>query len=314
MTENANHGKTLVLCPGQGAQHVGMGTAWHEQFDLAKQTFAAANGRLGFDLAALCFSGPEEKLNRTDAAQLAIFTTSIAAHRALRETGELPEPAMTAGLSLGEFTALHLAGAFSFEDGLELVRIRGQAMQAAAEQSDSSMVALIGADESQANELCDAARGDQVLVPANFNCPGQIVISGSRGACERSLEVAEKMGLRATALKVAGAFHSPLMQPAADRLAEALEATAWQTPSVPVLSNVTGQLHESDVDSIKRRLVEQLTKPVRWAEDMAWATANFTGRFVELPPGKVLSGLMRRIDRNTKVENLAAPSTVRKEA
>lgn len=313
MNDIASNRDTLVLCPGQGAQHVGMGAKWHEHHLLVRRIFATANEQLGFDLAALCVAGPEEKLNRTDVAQLAIFTTSIAAHAALQDAGELSDHAMTAGLSLGEFTALHLAGAFSFEQGLKLVQIRGQAMQQAAEASDSGMVALIGADEPEAQQLCDDAKADDVLVPANFNCPGQIVISGSRAACDRSLGVAEKMGIRATRLKVAGAFHSPLMQPAADRLAQALEAVDWQIPAVPVLSNVTGQLHEqNDIASIKRRLVEQLTQPVRWAQNMAWAAAHFKGRFVELPPGKVLSGLMRRIDRKTKVENLAEPVTANK--
>lgn len=300
---------TVVLCPGQGAQHVGMGQAWFNRYPVAAQTYAAADRGLGFDISELCFTGPEDKLNRTDFAQVAIYTTSIACYQALVEMGEITTIKAAAGLSLGEFTALHLAGAFDFLDGLKLVQLRGKAMQEAAEATPSSMVALIGADEEQANELCDEARGQGVLVPANFNCPGQIVISGSLDACERSLQVAEKMGLRATALSVAGAFHSPIMQPAADRLAEALDQVEWNTPEATVISNVTAEDHDAtDIESIKRRLVEQLTSPVRWSESMQRAVNEFQEhRFIELAPGKVLSGLMRRIDRKTKVENFAEP-------
>jgi len=304
---------TIILCPGQGAQHVGMGKAWFEASDAARQTFEQADNAIGFNLSSLCFDGPEDKVNRTDVAQAAIYVTSIACIRALEETGQVntDDLAAAAGLSLGEYTALHLAGVFSFEDGLSLVKQRGQFMQEAAEASDSSMVALIGADEDQANQLCDAARGDDpgsVLVPANFNCPGQIVISGSSSACERALAEAEKMELRATALTVAGAFHSPLMQPAADRMAEALDAVTFSAPRVPVLSNVTGQPHEDDGASIKARLVEQITGAVRWEQDIRWLLENHAGaRYVEPAPGKVLMGLMRRIDRGTKVENHAEP-------
>lgn len=304
-----NTDATILLCPGQGAQHVGMGKAWFDQFPVAAQTFAAADRALGFDLSTLCFEGPVEELNRTDNAQAAIYVTSVACYQALLESNQVGKITATAGLSLGEFTALHLAGAFDFVSGLTLVRLRGQAMQEAAEAQPSSMVALTGADEASANEVCDKARGGEILVPANYNSPGQVVISGSLGACERAVAVATEMGLRPTPLKVAGAFHSPFMQPAADRLAKALDQVDWQTPTATVLSNVTAQPHKlSDIASIKASLVEQLTSPVRWSQSMAWATANLPGRYVELAPGKVLSGLMRRIDRNTKVDNFAEPA------
>ena len=303
---------SILLCPGQGAQHVGMGKAWCDQHKVAADTFAEAADVLGMDVAALCFDGPEDALNRTDNAQAAIYTTSVACARALREDGVIDAVSATAGLSLGEFTALHLAGAFDFATGLRLVRLRGQAMQAAAEATPSGMVALVGADEQQANALCDAARGDDVLVPANFNCPGQVVVSGSRAACERAVAEAEKMGLRATMLAVAGAFHSPLMQPAADQLAAALEQVQWRPLEAPVVSNVTARPHEpADFASIRRLLVSQLTSPVRWGESMAYligAMPAETVRYVELAPGKVLSGLMRRIDRQTKVDNRAEPA------
>jgi len=308
---------TILLCPGQGAQHVGMGKAWHDTHPAAAEVFAEAQSVLDFDLTRLCFEGPEDTLNRTDMAQVAIYTASVASHRALVASGVLGDAQLTAGLSLGEFTALHLAGAFDFKSGLELVKLRGQAMQDAAGLSESSMVALIGADEAQALALCEEAlndpenKGEEVLVPANFNCPGQIVISGSLSACERAVVVAEKMQIAAKPLAVAGAFHSPLMRPAADRLAEALDKVDWHTPKVPVLSNVTAERHENDIESIKARLVEQLTNPVRWSQSMQNLLAEPIGdemRLVELAPGKVLSGLMRRIDRKTKVENHAVPA------
>ena len=301
----------ILLCPGQGAQHVGMGKDWAEHSPAAAAVLARANEVLGLDLTQLCFEGPADELNRTDIAQAAIYAVSVACHAAIKDADLLGPVSATAGLSLGEFTALHLAGAFDFESGLKLVRLRGQAMQDAADASDGSMVALIGADEDQAVQLCQQASDDQaqeVLVTANFNCPGQIVVSGSKPACDRAMGIAEQMELRATALTVAGAFHSPLMKPAADRLAEALEQVDWHTPEVTVLSNVTGQPHDiADTDSIKRRLVEQLTSPVRWSDGMTWTISNMPGRFVEMAPGKVLAGLMKRIDRSHKVQSCPGP-------
>ncbi|MEL7088477.1 MAG: ACP S-malonyltransferase, partial [Planctomycetota bacterium] len=233
--------------------------------------------------------------------------------QALLESGTIGKFTATAGLSLGEFTALHLAGAYDFVEGLNLVKLRGRAMQDAAEASDGSMVAVTGDVTEQAiNELCDKARGEDsggVLVPANFNSPMQVVVSGSAAACERAVGVASEMGFKPTPLTVAGAFHSPLMQPAADRLSEALDQVQWNTPNIPVIANVTGQPHQGDnIDSIKAKLVSQLTRPVRWSQSMQWAVANLPGRYVELAPGKVLSGLMRRIDRGTRVENFNEPA------
>jgi [acyl-carrier-protein] S-malonyltransferase len=311
----------IHLCPGQGAQHVGMARAWVNRSPAAARTFEQADKLLDIPLSRLCFEGPEDDLHRTDIGQAAIYVASVACFRALEEEGLLDEPpgvaagddskiAAAAGLSLGEFTALHLAGAMQFEDCLKLVRLRGQAMQDAAQATPSGMVALVGADEVQATTLCYQASADcggSVIVPANYNCPGQVVISGAAKACERAIELAATMGLRATPLAVAGAFHSPLMAPAAERLAEALERTSLRPPSVPVVSNVTARPHENDVSSIRRRLLEQLTSPVRWAQSMQWLIGEQEGRFVELSPGKVLTGLMRRIDRKTNVLNLAVP-------
>ncbi len=307
-SENDKDQSLCVLCPGQGAQHVGMGQAWFDASEGARRLFENADAVLGEPITSTCFKGPDEQVNRTDYAQAGIYATSVACWRGLEERGAVGPIGVAAGLSLGEYTALHLAGAFSFEDGLRLVWQRGQFMQAAAESSDGGMVALIGADEAQAGKLCEAAREGEVLVPANFNCPGQVVISGAGAACDRAMQVAEKMELRATRLTVAGAFHSPLMQPAADRMAEALEKVAWSPPKIPVMSNVTGQPHDNQsIESIKKLLVDQITHPVRFEANLRWALQNVDGTCIELAPGKVISGLMRRIDRKIRVTNHAQP-------
>ncbi len=305
----------ILLCPGQGAQHVGMGQAWFEASKTAREVFVMADDALGFELSRLCFEGPENQLNRTDMAQVAIYTASVACYQGLMEAGQIQSVAAAAGLSLGEFTALHLAGVYDFVTGLRLVELRGKAMQDAAEASPtgSGMVALIGAQPPQAQQLCENvchAIPGSVLVPANYNCPGQIVISGSQQACDRAVAIAGQMGLRATPLQVAGAFHSPLMAPAADRLRVALDQDAWQAPTIPVVSNVTAQPHNADrVDAIKDRLVQQLTSPVKWTQSMAWLIQNVSGQYVEVAPGKVLAGLMKKIDRSVKVLNVATPTT-----
>lgn len=300
--------KTIILCPGQGAQHVGMGQSWAEQSEVAKAVFAEADQIVGESLSQICFQGPEDCLNGTDIAQAAIYTSSVACLRALEAEGRLDSTsvAATAGLSLGEYTALHLAGVFSFADGLKLVWQRGRFMQDAADASESSMVAVTGdVTEEKINELCDQARGEGILVPANFNSPMQVVVSGSVDACERAVAVGEQMGFRTTALTVAGAFHSPIMQPAADRMAEALAGVEFAQPRCTVMSNVTGDPHGSDPDAIKKLLVEQITSPVRWSQNCLWLASNVSGDYIEPAPGKVLAGLMRRIDRAIKVANYA---------
>ncbi len=304
----------ILLCPGQGAQTVGMGHEWFQASAQARAVFESADtvleGQLPAPLSELCFTGPAETLSRTDVSQPALYVAAIASAAG---SGVLSRPlAAAAGLSLGEYTALHLAGALSFEAGLRLVALRGRAMQDAAEASPSGMVALIGADEQQAQAVCEAARGSDVLVCANFNAPGQVVISGSLSACKRAEAAATEMGLRATALQVAGAFHSPLMQPAADRLAEALGQAEITAPACPVLSNVTGQPHEADPDSIRHRLVEQLTSPVRWTDNVRWLVEHAmqgSAQAVELAPGRTLAGLARRIDKSFKPSSLDAPPT-----
>jgi [acyl-carrier-protein] S-malonyltransferase len=296
---------TYILCPGQGAQAVGMGSDFYVASSRAKETFDIANAVIGFDLQSICFKGPEDRLNQTDISQPAIYVTSVACYRAAVDAGKISPTAITAyaGLSLGEYTALHLAGVFTFEDGLKLVAARGRYMQEAAVASPSGMVAIMGADEAAINQLCDQNRGDDVLVPANFNAPGQIVVSGSKAACERVLPAAEAAGFKAVALKVAGAFHSPLMQSAADQMKAELARVTFAAPTSTVYSNVTATPH--GVASIKDLLVRQIVSPVRWEQTMAPLAAVADARFAELAPGRTLAGLMKRINRRLPIESLA---------
>lgn len=312
----------VLLCPGQGSQALGMAAAWCDASPLARAAFDTADSIVslpalagGRPISAVCKDGPKDVLDRTDVAQVALFAAGVACARALGcEDASDRRPIATAGLSLGEYTALHLAGCFSFEDGLRLVAERGRLMQAAAEAVPSGMVALIGADEAQANDLCTAAAGGEVLVCANLNCPGQIVISGSAGACDRAVALAQERGLRATKLAVAGAFHSPLMAPAAAGMHAALAGVTFHAPRCPVWSNVTAKPHSSNPAEIKELLVSQLTSPVRWGEscaDMigALGQSSPSAAYWELAPGTVLKGLMRRIDRTCEVTSHDQPAT-----
>lgn len=314
-----------ILCPGQGAQSVGMGRAWADASPEAKAVFDRADAVIADSdsastigaLSAACFEGPKDKLDRTDVSQPAIFATGIACwHGLCASMGFTPSEAplaAAAGLSLGEYTALCVAGAIGFEDGLKLVALRGRAMQDAAEARDSGMVALIGADEEKATALCETVLGelggDEILVAANFNAPGQVVVSGTKAACAKAEQVAGSMSLRATALAVAGAFHSPIMSPAAERLRAALSVVEIRQPRCPVLSNVTGEPHKNDPDSIRGRLVEQLTSPVRWAANGSWIAGHISPLEPhELAPGKTIAGMMRRIDKSVKVTSHDEPS------
>ena len=313
---NTSH---AVICPGQGAQAVGMGRAWAEACTSSRAIFDRADevlgDSLGTALSTLCFEGPAERLNKTDASQPAIYTCSVACHAGLVEQGVRLEAGSYAGLSLGEYTALHLAGVFGFEDGLRLVAERGRLMQEAAEASRGSMVALMGADESEAESFCrgvvEAVGGGHVLVPANFNAPGQIVLSGDAEACAAALERAGDAGFKAKELVVAGAFHSSLMQPAADAMADRLAEVDFKPSATTVWSNVTARPHDSaDPEQIKSLLVQQITQPVRWAQSCAAMIEEGVQAFDELAPGKVLKGLMRRVDRGAKVETHDEPNTV----
>jgi [acyl-carrier-protein] S-malonyltransferase len=283
-----------------------MGRDFHNSFGVAARIYESADKALGFALSRLCFEGPEEALNKTDVAQLAIYVTSVAIFETLLELGKTGAPDYAAGLSLGEYTALHIAGVFSFEDGLKIVKARGQLMQAAAEAAaaggGSTMLALIGADEPGALSVCEEAAGGEVLVPANFNTPGQIVLSGAISACERAAKVAEGKGFKAIALKVAGAFHSPFMQSAADRMAAVLAATTFNLPNIPVISNVTAQPH-TDPECIRALLVQQVVAPVRWYQSIEKLRELGVDRWIEVGPGRTLTGMMKKIDRRAAIEN-----------
>ncbi len=293
-----------LLCPGQGAQAVGMGKDFYNNFGVARRVYDEADKHLGFSLSKLCFEGPEEHLNKTDVAQLAIFVTSVAIYETLLELNKTQAPTYAAGLSLGEYTALHIAGVFSFLDGLTIVKARGQLMQAAAEASPSTMVALLGADEPTANAICAEASQGEILVPANFNTPGQIVLSGAIAACERAAKVAETKGSKAIPLKVAGAFHSPFMQSAADQMANVLAPIPFNPPTFPVISNVTAMPHTGN-ETTKQLLVQQIVAPVRWYQSIETlrALAGDGASWLEVGPGRTLTGMMRKIDRKAPIQN-----------
>lgn len=289
--------RTAVFFPGQGSQSVGMGRDVAGKGGRAKAVFDRANEQLGFDLARMCFEGPPEQLGKTDIQQPAIFVTGVAIWEAFVEAGGRREWfSWTGGLSLGEYTALHVAGAVGFDEALRLVRRRGELMQEAAAASPSGMVSLIRADEASANALCDRARGEDVLGPANFNAPGQVVISGSKEACDRAMKLASEFGCSAVRLEVAGAFHSPLMEPAAKGLQPVLLETTFTRPVIPVIANVDADRH-GDAAAIRDSLHRQVTQPVLWQRCVEQMIDDGVNRFLEIGPGRVLSGLLHRINR-----------------
>lgn len=294
-------GKIAFLFPGQGAQSVGMGRQLAATLPAAAALFDQAREILGYDLAHVCFEGPASELDRTDISQPAIFVTSLAALEKLR--AESPDAvascALSAGLSLGEYTALVFAGVMSFADGLRVVERRGQAMQAAAEATRSGMVSLLLLERPQVEAICDEARQTDVLKIANLLCPGNTVVSGAEAACHRAAALAEARGGKSVRLPVAGAFHTEVMKPADDRLAEALAGVPMSPPRVPVWSNVDARPHD-DPEEIRALLVRQVVQPVLWEDTMRGMLAAGAGRFYEIGPGKVLKGLLKRIDR--KVE------------
>jgi [acyl-carrier-protein] S-malonyltransferase len=301
-----------ILLPGQGAQHEGMGRDWCEAWAAARATFAEADRVLGFPLSAACWSRGEE-VNRTDVAQPGIFTTSVAILRALAESEGLDPAAapLVAGLSLGEYTALWCAGSLSFEDGLRLVRLRGEAMQAASERCPSSMVSLTGATEEQARALAAVGARHGICAVANLNAPGQVIVSGELAALEALEAAAKEHGVRRTRrLVVAGGFHSECMRPAAQRLARALAEVEIRPPRTTFLSNVTGGPVE-DPDEIRRLLGEQVCAPVLWERSMRHALDSGLRRFLEPGPGEVLAGILRKIDPAVLVRSAARPGAPR---
>jgi [acyl-carrier-protein] S-malonyltransferase len=283
-----------------------MGRRLAESLPAARRLYDRAGEVLGYDLAKLCFEGPAEELDSTIISQPALFVTSLAALEWLRH--ESPDVALSceaaAGLSLGEYTAMVFAGVFDFEAGLTLVQKRGAAMQQASDATPSGMVSILGLERIEVESLCEKARQGEVLAIANLLCPGNIVISGTNAACERAAELAPKMGaMKAVPLAVAGAFHTPIMRPADQRLAEALAEMEIRRPKIPVISNVDARPH-SDPEEIRQLLIQQILSPVRWEDSMRYLMEQGFDQFYEVGPGRVLRGLLRRIDRKISCQSV----------
>lgn len=292
--------KQAYVFPGQGAQFTGMGKDLFDSNEQAKALFKKADEVLGFEISKIMFEGSDEELKQTKVTQPAVFIHSVVAYLCADAT----QPVATAGHSLGEFSALVAAGALSFEDALSLVSKRALAMQKACEIQPSTMAAILGLEDAVVEDIC-AQITDEVVVPANYNCPGQLVISGSvpgvELACEKLLEAGAR---RALMLPVGGAFHSPLMKPAREELAAAIEETEFNTPNCPIYQNVDG-LPYSDPKKIKENLINQLTAPVRWTQTVENMTADGINSFVESGPGKVLQGLIKKVDRKLETAGIS---------
>jgi len=300
--------KRAIIFPGQGSQIVGMGKDLAEAIPACKALFDQANEILGYDLGQLCFEGPQEELNKSNNAQLAIFVASAAAFCAL----ELKQPDLEydvlAGHSLGEWTALYVAGVVSFEATIKILRARGEAMQAACEENPGAMLAVMGIDGDALVKIADEAG----CFVANFNSLAQTVLSGTAESIDKAEELVKEAGAkRAIRLPVAGGFHSPLMQPAADQMTEFLADIDFAEEKVPVLSNVTAQFHGNT--SVKNDMIKQITSSVQWVSIVQWMAANGVEEIVECGPGKVLAGLIKRIDKGCSVRNIGQLTDLEKE-
>lgn len=288
--------------PGQGSQFVGMGKDLYENHALAKELFDKADDILGFKITDIMFAGTDEQLKQTNVTQPAVFLHSVISALCL---GDAFKPDMVAGHSLGEFSALVASGALSFEDGLKLVAARANAMQKACEKNPGTMAAIIALPDETIEEVCaEVSKGGKVVVAANYNCPGQLVISGDKEAIAEACDKLKAAGAkRALPLMVGGAFHSPLMQPAKDELQEAIEKTSFSAPSCPVYQNVDAKPH-TNPDEIKANLIAQLTSPVRWTKSVQNMIADGADEFVECGPGKALRGMIGRIDRSVNAHGI----------
>jgi [acyl-carrier-protein] S-malonyltransferase len=299
--------RIAFLFPGQGAQAIGMGQALCDSLPAAKQLFDRAAAVLGYDLLGICTSGPIEKLNATDVSQPAIYVASLAALESLQasDPGSVTECAGTAGLSLGEYTALTFADALSFEDGLKVVQARGRAMQAAADAKPGGMISILGLERTQVDSICSEAASAGLLQLANLLCPGNIAVSGERSALAEAERLVEEKGGRVARLAVAGAFHTPLMRPADERLAEVIAGATWKTPRIPVWSNVDARPHTNPAE-IRDLLVRQVVSPVLWEDTSRALLAEGFDKFYEIGPGRVLAGLLKRVQRKVDCTNIAA--------
>ena len=292
--------------PGQGSQSIGMLAELSEFHAVVRETFVEASDGAGVDLWALSQGGPEEMLNRTEYTQPALLAAGISVWRAWKVQGGAM-PSALAGHSLGEYSALVAAGALSLHDGAHLVRLRGQLMQDAAPAGIGAMAAVLGAEEDMVAEVCVQASGSQVVVPANYNSPGQIVIGGDAAAVDRAIALLTERGVRKVVkLAVSVPSHTPLMREAANRLAEAMRGMSWRSPSLPVVQNVDAQVH-SGIDDIRDALVRQLYLPVRWTDCTLALVGRGATRIAECGPGKVLTGLVKRIDKSVESKSLATP-------
>jgi [acyl-carrier-protein] S-malonyltransferase len=297
----------IAFCfPGQGSQDVGMGRAIAAEFPAARAVYDEASEAVGFDVAKLCFEGSIEELTRTELQQPALVATSIACHRAVKTLGIVPDYVI--GHSVGEYSALAAADAIGAGEAVALVRERGEAMAEAARGTPGAMAAVLGLDDAIVEEICSSIEG---VWPANYNCPGQVVVSGENAAVDRLIEEAAAHGARKVVkLRVSGAFHSPLVARAAERLKPALAKATWQNPSPPFMSTVTAKLE--DAHRMGALLVEQLTAPVRFTQAVRGLVKDGVGMFVEIGPGSVLTGLLRRCDRSLRTVSVHDPESLRK--
>ncbi len=297
-------GRTALVFPGQGSQAVGMGRELALQYRVAADVYGRASELLAWDVAALCFEGPQERLNGTDAAQVALYVTSLAAAAVLRSEGAGGD--LVSGHSLGEYSALAVSGALSEDEGLRLVSVRGQAMRLAASNRPGAMAAVIGLEDGAVERICDEA-GE--VWPVNYNSPGQLVISGELEPVRRAMRLAERGGARKVVqLRVSGAFHSPLMREAAGRMKERLSQVDFHEPALPFLSSISCEYEQAA--GLADLLVRQMVSPVRWTRAVERMIADGVDRFIELGSGKVLSGLIRRIDRSVETISVNDPRSL----